>query len=64
VEFRDASTLADYARSSIVKCVKAGLVTGRSGKLFAPKDNITRAETSVIIKNFAAASLDLTIKYH
>jgi hypothetical protein len=30
--------------------VKAGIVSGRSGKLIAPKDNITRAEVAVIVQ--------------
>jgi hypothetical protein len=55
-EFEDASQSADYARNSIAKCVKAGLVAGRSHKLLAPKDNITRAETAVIVRRFLQES--------
>ncbi len=47
--FEDGERVADYARNSVAACVKAGIVTGRNGKLLAPKDNITRAEAASMI---------------
>ncbi|NLB53919.1 MAG: hypothetical protein GX808_13420, partial [Syntrophomonadaceae bacterium] len=48
--FTDANSAAEYAKANIASCVKAGIVSGRSGKLIAPKDNITRAEAAVIVQ--------------
>lgn len=38
----DADNAADYAKNGIAACVGTGVVSGRSDKLIAPKDNITR----------------------
>jgi len=48
--FTDAGSAAEYAKANIAACVKAGIVSGRSEKLIAPKDNITRAEVAVIVQ--------------
>ncbi|HBV99409.1 MAG TPA: hypothetical protein DEF36_20515 [Desulfotomaculum sp.] len=37
-------------------CVRAGIVSGKSGHLLAPEDNITRAEVVVIIKKLLQKS--------
>ena len=55
-DFTDASITADYANKSIAISIKAGIVTGRNGKALAPKDNITRAETAVIIRRLLQVS--------
>jgi len=55
-EFKDASTSADHAKDSIAKCIKAGVITGKIGKLIAPKDNITRAEAAVIVRRLLQLS--------
>ena len=47
---------SDYAKSSIARCVRAGLVAGKSDKLIAPRDNITRAETAVIVRRLLQQS--------
>jgi CubicO group peptidase (beta-lactamase class C family) len=44
------------SRSGIAKCIEAGLVTGKNGNLIAPKDNITRAETAVIVRRLLQQS--------
>ncbi|MCX7709880.1 MAG: glycosyl hydrolase 53 family protein [Clostridia bacterium] len=46
--FNDKSLVSGYAVDSVAALVKAGIVNGRNG-MIAPKDNITRAETAVII---------------
>ena len=48
--FTDAGSAAEYAKANIAACVKAGIVSGRSEKQIAPKDNITRAEVAVIVQ--------------
>jgi hypothetical protein len=55
-EFSDAMSSSDYAKSSIARCVRAGLVAGKSDKLIAPRDNITRAETAVIVRRLLQQS--------
>jgi hypothetical protein len=54
--FGDASKSADYAKYGIAACVKTGVVSGRDGNLIAPKDNITRAEVSVIVQRLLQVS--------
>ena len=46
--FKDVKDTASYAQQNIVKCIHAGLVSGRSEGLIAPKENITRAELAQI----------------
>ena len=47
--FTDANSAAEYAKANIASCVKAGIVSGRSGKLIVPKGNISRAEVAAIV---------------
>jgi len=54
--FTDANSTADYAKTSIVNCVKTGIVSGRSETSLAPKDNITRAEVTVIVRRLLQQS--------
>jgi S-layer homology domain. len=54
--FCDADKSADYAKNSIVACIKTGIVSGRNGNLVAPKDNITRAEVAVIVQKLLKKS--------
>ena len=52
----DADKSADYAKSSIAACIKAGIVIGRNGNLVAPKDFITRAEAAIIVRRLLQKS--------
>ncbi|GAB1476917.1 hypothetical protein MASR2M70_17530 [Bacillota bacterium] len=54
--YADADKAALYARESIAVCIRAGIVTGRAGKLIAPKEHITRAEIAVIVRNLLQKS--------
>ncbi|NPV91921.1 MAG: choice-of-anchor D domain-containing protein [Firmicutes bacterium] len=54
--FADASQAAEWARESIAACVKAGIVSGRGGSRVAPLDNITRAETAVMVRGLLQKS--------
>ncbi|PYG83897.1 putative repeat protein (TIGR02543 family), partial [Ruminiclostridium sufflavum DSM 19573] len=49
--FVDSEKAAEWAREKIAICVKTRVVSGRTGKMLAPKDNITRAEAAVIVRN-------------
>ncbi len=54
--FRDADNSADYFRNGIAACLKAGIFSGKSGDLIAPKDYTTRAEAAVIIRRLLQKS--------
>ena len=55
-EFADANESAAWAKHSLADCVKAGIITGKNGKMLAPKDDITRAEVAVIVKKLLQKS--------
>lgn len=54
--FGDSEEASAWARSSIAACVKSGIVSGRSGKLLAPGQSITRAEAAVLVRNILSKS--------
>ncbi|MEN6348508.1 MAG: S-layer homology domain-containing protein, partial [Syntrophomonas sp.] len=54
--FTDAGKTAEYARSSMIACVKTGLITGKVGNVLAPKDNITRAEVALVVQKLLQKS--------
>jgi len=54
--FTDADSASAYAKTGISACVKAGIVSGRTGGLIAPKDNITRAEAAVMVRSLLQKS--------
>ena len=47
--YKDAGDVASYFTSEVAAVISAGLITGRDGKLLAPKSNITRAETATVV---------------
>ena len=50
-DFIDAGTISPWARQVVSGAVDAGLLKGRGGKLFAPKESATRAEAAQVISN-------------
>jgi hypothetical protein len=48
--FTDSEKVSDWARFDIAECIKTGIASGRSNNQIEPKENITRAETAVIIR--------------
>lgn len=48
--YEDAGAVSSYAKSPIAECLKAGVVSGKTDKILAPKDYITRAEVAVIVE--------------
>lgn len=54
--FKDSEKTSSWAEHSISECVKTGIVSGKEGKRLAPKDNITRAEVAVIVRNLLRKS--------
>lgn len=54
--FNDSKEAADWAKEYILKCIKAGIVSGKSGYILAPKEEITRAEVAVIVRQLLQKS--------
>jgi hypothetical protein len=54
--FSDGSKAADYSKNSIAACVNSGIVSGRKGNFIAPKENITRAEVVIMVRNLLKES--------
>ena len=50
VEFNDAEKISPFAKESISKLVEMGILTGRDGNMFAPKDTLIRAEAAAIFQ--------------
>ncbi len=56
LEYVDSNKAALWAKENIELCIKAELVAGKSGKRLAPKDKITKAELTVMIKRLLQKS--------
>ncbi|MGO4372942.1 S-layer homology domain-containing protein, partial [Paenibacillus sp. MCAF20] len=54
--FADSSDVALWARGSVAASIQAGIVSGRSAAVLAPKENITRAEVAIIIQRLLLKS--------
>ncbi|WP_342352581.1 S-layer homology domain-containing protein, partial [Paenibacillus castaneae] len=54
--FNDYKKISLWARDSIADCLQAGIVSGRSSALIAPKENITRAEVAAIVQRLLQKS--------
>ena len=48
-KFADDSMISDYAASAIYALKGLGIISGRENNMFAPRENITRAEAAKII---------------
>lgn len=48
-DFSDESSISAFAVTAVDWAQEAGIMNGRSGNLFAPKDSITRAEVASIL---------------
>lgn len=55
-EFGDSEQAAAWAKEGMAACIKAGIVSGKSGKKLVPKDEITRAEVAVIVRRLLQKS--------
>lgn len=49
IAFTDADNFSDYAKDAIGIVQRAGIINGRDDGTFAPRDNITRAETAKML---------------
>lgn len=55
-DFADETAISDYARDAVDWARSTGIISGRGGNLFAPKDSATRAEAATILRNFLTAN--------
>ncbi len=49
--FADDSSIDDWAKGSVAALENAGYISGRPGNLYAPTENITRAEVVTLLDN-------------
>lgn len=54
--YLDGSKVAAYAQESMAACLKASIVYGRAENRLAPKEEITRAETAVMVERLLQKS--------
>ena len=54
-DFADEAAISEYARDAVAWARSTGIISGRGGNLFAPRDSATRAEAAVILRNFMTA---------
>ncbi|QHI72916.1 S-layer homology domain-containing protein [Aminipila terrae] len=52
VNYKDASDLSKWAVDAAAYCEQTGVITGREGGTFAPKETATRAEVTAILERF------------
>ena len=60
LKYVDLNQIADWALGSVGIMTKKGYVTGRPGNLFAPKDNLSRAEAVKMIDNVMGELINVT----
>ena len=53
--FSDENAISDWAKDSVKKLHGSGFINGRGDNLFAPSDNITRAESAKLIYEMTRA---------
>jgi len=54
--FSDNAHVSDWAKDTVSKCVKTGIVTGRNDGRIAPLGNITRAEAAIVVRRLLTKS--------
>ena len=57
--FHDAAGAAAWAVTGMAETIQAGVVSGRSSTMLAPKENLTRAESATIMRRFLQKSNSL-----
>lgn len=48
--FADRDKTSGWAKNNIARCIKAGIVSGKEQQIIAPKDYITRAEVTAMVR--------------
>jgi hypothetical protein len=50
--FTDSRAISDWAKSAVAQTIEANIVNGLTDQSFAPKENATRAQATVMLKRF------------
>ena len=50
--FKDQNKISGWAKKYVAECQEAGIVQGKSGNVFDPQGNATRAEVATILLNY------------
>ena len=58
VTFADAGSISAYAKDAVKAIQKTGVINGKTGNLFDPQGNATRAEASTILRRFVELVID------
>ena len=48
-DFADTDSISDWAKESCIKMQEAGIINGMGSNIFAPKENVTRAQAAKIL---------------
>jgi hypothetical protein len=54
--YGDTDKVSGYAKQGVAECLKAGVVSGRTGNAIAPKENMTRAEVAAVMQRLLQKS--------
>lgn len=57
LKYTDANSISDYAKTAALYCQATGIIGGREGGVFAPRETATRAEVAAILQRFIEAAL-------
>jgi hypothetical protein len=57
VKYSDSVQTAKWARESMAACVKTGIVSGKSANIMSPRDEITRAEVALMVRQLLQKSV-------
>ncbi|HYE81546.1 MAG TPA: immunoglobulin-like domain-containing protein [Clostridia bacterium] len=53
---KDAGDTAGWAKASVARCIRTGVITGIGDKHIAPKENITKAQVAAIVRRLLQES--------
>jgi hypothetical protein len=56
--FLDEADVADYAKASVTRLYRAGIIGGKSGNLLDPRGSATRAECAAILHRYVEKTVD------
>jgi len=57
-DYSDAAQIASWAREAAAYCGETGLIEGRTGHAFAPRETATRAEVATIIRRLVELTVE------
>lgn len=58
LNYPDAGSISSYAKNAALYCQTTGVISGRTGGIFAPQETATRAEVAAIIQRFVESVIE------